>query len=159
MAKCQLLLVMVGVVSYSIAKGLSCFSENKLGDYIASPIVSAVDDSTIPGEWGSIDIDDEGNLGSKRLLIKNGKLNDYMIDDLNGRRMERNGNGACRRQNYRFIPTSRMSNTYICNGKSTPEEIITVVLLIQLLVNSTSVVLKLISLEMVKSLNQLKVQP
>lgn len=108
----------------AVAKGLSCFSENKIGDYIASPIVSAVDDSTIPGEWGSIDIDDEGNLGSKRLLIKNGKLNDYMIDDLNGRRMERNGNGACRRQNYRFIPTSRMSNTYICNGKSTPEEII-----------------------------------
>ena len=108
----------------AVAKGLSCFSENKIGDYIASPIVSAVDDSTMPGEWGSIDIDDEGNPGTKRLLIKNGKLNDYMIDDLNGRRMDRQGNGACRRQNYRYIPTSRMSNTYICNGKSTPEEII-----------------------------------
>ena len=108
----------------AVAKGLSCFSNNKIGDYIASPVVSAVDDSTIPSEWGSIDIDDEGNLGSKRLLIKNGKLNDYMIDDLNGRRMNRNGNGACRRQNYRYVPTSRMSNTYICNGKSTPEEII-----------------------------------
>ena len=47
-----------------------------------------------------------------------------MIDDLNGRRMNREGNGACRRQNYRYVPTSRMSNTYICNGKSTPEEII-----------------------------------
>ena len=110
--------------SSAVAKGLSCFSNNKIGDFIASPIVSAVDDSTMPGEWGSIDIDDEGNPGTKRLLIKNGKLNDYMIDDLNGRRMNRNGNGACRRQNYRFIPTSRMSNTYICNGKSTPEEII-----------------------------------
>ena len=110
--------------SSAVAKGLSCFSGNKIGDYIASPIVSAVDDSTMPGEWGSIDIDDEGNPGTKRLLIKNGKLNDYMIDDLNGRRMGREGNGACRRQNYRFCPTSRMSNTYICNGKSTPEEII-----------------------------------
>ena len=108
----------------AVAKGLSCFSQNKIGDYIASPIVSAVDDSTMPGEWGSIDIDDEGNPGTKRLLIKNGKLNDYMIDDLNGRRMGREGNGACRRQNYRYCPTSRMSNTYICNGKSTPEEII-----------------------------------
>ena len=108
----------------AIAKGLSCFSQNKIGDMIASPIVSAVDDSTMPGEWGSIDIDDEGNPGTKRLLIKNGKLNDYMIDDLNGRRMGRQGNGACRRQNYRYCPTSRMSNTYICNGKSTPEEII-----------------------------------
>ncbi len=110
--------------SSSVAKGLSCFSNNKIGDYIASPVVSAVDDSTMPNEWGSIDIDDEGNPGSKRLLIKNGKLNDYMIDDLNGRRMGKTGNGACRRQNYRYCPTSRMSNTYICNGKSTPEEII-----------------------------------
>ena len=93
--------------SSAVAKGISCFSNNKIGDYIASPIVSAVDDSTIPSEWGSIDIDDEGNLGSKRLLIKNGRLNDYMIDDLNGRRMDRQGNGACRRQNYRYIPTSR----------------------------------------------------
>ena len=108
----------------AIAKGLSCFSKNKIGDMIASPIVSAVDDSTIPAQWGSIDIDDEGNLGSKRLLIKNGKLNDFMIDDFNGRRMGREGNGACRRQNYRYVPTSRMSNTYICNGKSTPEEVI-----------------------------------
>ena len=108
----------------AVAKGLSCFSNNKIGDYVASPVVSAVDDSTIPSQWGSIDIDDEGNPGTKRLLIKNGKLNDYMIDDLNGRRMNREGNGACRRQNYRFIPTSRMSNTYICNGKNTPEEVI-----------------------------------
>ena len=108
----------------ALMKILTFFSENKLGDYIASPIVSAVDDSTIPGEWGSIDIDDEGNPGTKRLLIKNGKLVNYMIDDYNGRRMNREGNGACRRQNYRYCPTSRMSNTYICNGKSTPEEII-----------------------------------
>ena len=108
----------------AVAKGISCFSENNIGDYIASPIVSAIDDSTMPSEWGSIDIDDEGNPGTKRLLIKNGKLNDYMVDDLNGRRMNREGNGACRRQNYRYVPTSRMSNTYICNGKSTPEEII-----------------------------------
>ena len=90
----------------------------------ASPIVSAVDDSTIPNAWGSIDIDDEGNPGEKRLLIKNGKLVNFMIDDFNGRRMNREGNGSCRRQNYKYCPTSRMSNTYICNGKNTPEEII-----------------------------------
>ncbi len=107
----------------AISKGLSCFC-GKEGELIASPLVSAVDDSTIPNGWGSIDIDDEGNLGEKRLLIKNGKLVNFMIDDFNGRRMNRQGNGACRRQNYRYCPTSRMSNTYICNGKSTPEEII-----------------------------------
>ncbi len=107
----------------AISRGLSCFT-GKDGDMIASPVVSAVDDSTIPNGWGAIDIDDEGNLGEKRLLIKNGKLVNYMIDDYNGRRMNKGGNGACRRQNYKYCPTSRMSNTYICNGKSTPEEII-----------------------------------
>lgn len=107
----------------AVSRNLSCFN-GKLGEYVASPLVSAVDDSTIPQAWGSIDIDDEGNLGTKRVLIKDGILKDYMIDDFNGRRMNREGNGACRRQNYRFCPTSRMSNTYICNGKSTKEEII-----------------------------------
>ena len=107
----------------AVSKGLSPFA-GKIGQKIASDVVSAVDDSTIPGAWGSIDIDDEGNPGEKRLLIKNGILNDYMIDDFNGRRINRQGNGACRRQNYRYCPTSRMSNTYICNGKSTKEEII-----------------------------------
>ena len=107
----------------AVGKGLSVFA-GKIGEQIASPVVSAVDDSTIPQEWGSIDIDDEGNPGTKRQLIKNGILTDYMIDDFNGRRMGREGNGACRRQNYKYCPTSRMSNTYIENGKSTPEEII-----------------------------------
>lgn len=107
----------------AVAKGLSVFA-GKEGEMIASKIVSAVDDSTIPGSWGSIDIDDEGNLGQKRILIKNGKLNCYMIDDFNGRRMNKEGNGASRRQNYSYCPTSRMSNTYICNGKSKKEDII-----------------------------------
>ena len=107
----------------ALAKGLSCFAGQD-GKQVASKLVSAVDDSTMPQAWGSIDIDDEGNLGTKRLLIKDGILQDYMIDDFNGRRMGREGNGACRRENYRYCPTSRMSNTYICNGKSTKEEII-----------------------------------
>ncbi len=107
----------------AVSKGLSCFA-GKMGEMIASPIVTAVDDSTIPHAWGSIDYDDEGIKGEKRILIKNGKLTKYMIDSFNGRRMNEKGNGACRRQSFRFEPTSRMSNTYIANGKSTPEEII-----------------------------------
>lgn len=107
----------------AVSRDLSPFA-GKVGEKVASDVVSAYDDSTIPGAWGSIDIDDEGNLGEKRLLIKDGVLQNYMIDDYNGRRMNREGNGACRRQNYRYCPTSRMSNTYIANGKSTPEEII-----------------------------------
>ncbi|MBO5577944.1 MAG: TldD/PmbA family protein [Bacilli bacterium] len=107
----------------AVSKGLS-YATGKEGQMIASPLVTAVDDSTIPNEWGSIDIDDEGNPGTKRILIKDGVLKDFMIDDFNGRRMNREGNGSCRRQNYKYCPTSRMSNTYIDNGKSTPEEII-----------------------------------
>ena len=107
----------------SVSKNLSVFS-GKIGQQIASPILSAVDDGTIPNEWGSNNIDDEGNKTEKTLLIENGILKDYLIDDFNGRRMGRKGNGACRRQSYKYEPTSRMSNTYICAGKSTPEEII-----------------------------------
>lgn len=107
----------------SVSKNLSVFS-GKLGEQIASPILSAVDDGTISNEWGTNNIDDEGNKTQKTLLIENGILKDYLIDDFNGRRMNRKGNGACRRQSYKYEPTSRMSNTYICAGKSTPEEII-----------------------------------
>ena len=107
----------------SVSKNLSVFS-NMLGKQIASSIVSAVDDGTIPNGWGSNNIDDEGNPTQKTLLIENGILKNYLIDDFNGRRMGMKGNGACRRQSYKYEPTSRMSNTYICNGKSTPEEII-----------------------------------
>ena len=107
----------------SVSKNLSVFS-GKIGQQIASPILSAVDDGTIANEWGTNNIDDEGNKTEKTLLIENGILKDYLIDDFNGRRMNRKGNGACRRQSYKYEPTSRMSNTYICAGKSTPEEII-----------------------------------
>ena len=107
----------------AVSKNLSVFS-GKIGHQIASPILSAIDDGTIPNGWGSNNIDDEGNKTEKTLLIENGILKDYLIDDFNGRRMNRKGNGACRRQSYKYEPTSRMSNTYICAGKSTPEEII-----------------------------------
>ena len=107
----------------SVSKGLSCFS-GKVGQKIASSIVTAIDDSTMPNAWGSIDYDDEGIKGTKRVLIKNGILMGYMVDEFNGRRMNTKPNGACRRQSFRYEPTSRMSNTYIANGKSTKEETI-----------------------------------
>jgi TldD protein len=107
----------------AVSKNLSVFS-GKLGQQIASPILSAVDDGSIPNEWGSNNIDDEGNPTQKTVLIENGILKNYLIDDFNGRRMGMKGNGACRRQSFQYEPTSRMSNTYICAGKSSPEEII-----------------------------------
>lgn len=107
----------------SVSKNLSVFA-NKIGQQIASPLVSAIDDGTIKNGWGSNNIDDEGNPTQKTVLIENGILKNYLIDDFNGRRMGLKGNGACRRQSYKYEPTSRMSNTFICNGNSTPEEII-----------------------------------
>lgn len=107
----------------SVSRNLSVFA-GKEGQQIASTIVNAVDDGTLSNEWGSNNIDDEGNPTHRNVLIENGILKNYLIDDFNGRRMNKKGNGACRRQSYKYEPTSRMSNTYILPGKSTPEEII-----------------------------------
>lgn len=112
-----------GLEATSVATGSSVFA-NKEGKKIASDIVSAVDDATIPNAWGSINIDDEGTPTKRKVLIENGILKNYMIDKFNGRRMGKDSNGSARRQNYMYIPTSRMSNTMILNGKSTEEEII-----------------------------------
>ena len=107
----------------SVSKNLSVFS-NKIGTQIASSVVSAVDDGTILGAWGSGNVDDEGNPTHRTLLIENGILKSYLVDGFNGRRMNTEENGASRRQSYKYEPTSRMSNTFILPGKSTPEEII-----------------------------------
>lgn len=107
----------------SVAKGLSVFS-NKVGEQIASNIVTLVDDGSITNSWGSLGVDDEGKRTQKNILIENGILKSYMVDKLNGRRMGVEPTASGRRQNYRFAPTSRMTNTYIDNGSSTREEII-----------------------------------
>lgn len=107
----------------SVAKGLSVFTGKK-GTKIASDIVTAIDDGTINNEWGSLNCDDEGNPTRCNVLIKNGILNSYMIDDRNARKMKMASTGNSRRQNYRFSPTSRMTNTFIANGNSTFDEII-----------------------------------
>lgn len=107
----------------SVAKGNSVFA-NKLGEQIASTKVTAIDDGTIANAWGSLNIDDEGNKTKKNILIENGILKGYMIDKLNGRRMNMEATGSSRRQSYKYQPTSRMTNTYIANGTDNPEDII-----------------------------------
>ncbi|MFA5421349.1 MAG: TldD/PmbA family protein [Bacilli bacterium] len=107
----------------SVAKKISVFSDS-LGKQIAAPIVTAIDDGTIPNAWGSNNIDDEGNKTQRNVLIKDGVCTSFLVDSFNARRMGAKANGVCRRESYRYEPTSRMSNTYIENGKSTPEEII-----------------------------------
>ncbi len=96
----------------------------KLGQQIANPKVTAVDDGTIPNAWGSINIDDEGTPSKRNVLIENGILKSYLIDKLNGRRMGMESTGSSRRQGYTFAPTSRMTNTFIENGPDKNEDII-----------------------------------
>lgn len=107
----------------SVAIGASVFC-GKLGEKIASDVVTAIDDGTIHNEWGSTNVDDEGNPTQKNVLIENGILKGYMVDARNGRRMGMCPTGNTRRESYRYSPTSRMTNTYIANGTSTFEEII-----------------------------------
>ena len=96
----------------------------KLGQQIANPKVTAIDDGTIPGAWGSVNIDDEGTPTTRNVLIENGILKNYMIDRLGSRRMGMPMTGAGRRQNYLYEPTSRMTNTFIDNGPDKNEDII-----------------------------------
>jgi len=107
----------------SVAKGTSEFS-GKLGERIASPLVTLIDDGSLANEWGSLAIDDEGIPTRKNILIENGILRGYLVDRLNGRRMGMAPTGSARRKNYRFAPQARMTNTYIANGTSTRDEII-----------------------------------
>lgn len=107
----------------AVAKGHSVFS-GKLGQQIASPIVTAIDDGTLTNLWGSAGMDDEGTPTRKNVLIENGILKGYMIDKLNGRRMGMEPTGSSRRESYKYAPTSRMTNTFIAAGKSTTDEII-----------------------------------
>ena len=112
-----------GLEATSVAKGNSVFA-GKIGEMIASPVISAVDDGTIPNEWGTINIDDEGTPSRRNLLIENGILKGYMVDKLNGRRMGMKSTGSGRRESYKYAPTSRMTNTFILNGKSSLDEMI-----------------------------------
>lgn len=112
-----------GLEATSVAKGLSVFA-GKIGEQVASNLVSAVDDGTLPNEWGSSNIDDEGASTQRNLLIENGILKGYMVDKLNGRRMGVESTGNARRESYKYAPTSRMTNTFILNGTSSLEEML-----------------------------------
>ena len=96
----------------------------KLGQQIANPKVTAIDDGTIPNAWGSVGIDDEGQPATRNVLIENGILKNYMVDRLGSRRMGMPMTGCGRRENYTFEPTSRMTNTFIDNGPDKNEDII-----------------------------------
>ena len=96
----------------------------KLGQKIANEKVTAIDDGTIAGAWGSVNIDDEGHPTQRNVLIENGVLKNYMVDRLGSRRMGMPMTGNGRKQDYTFEATSRMTNTFIDNGPDKNEDII-----------------------------------
>lgn len=110
-----------GLEATQIAPGVSAFT-NDLNTKIASDNVTLIDDGTIPNAWGSNIIDDEGNETKKNILIENGVLKNFLIDDFNSKQMKLPSNGCGRRQNYNYAPTSRMSNTYLKPGTDTVED-------------------------------------
>lgn len=112
-----------GLEATAIARNASVFA-GKLGHKIASSIVTAVDDGTIQNAWGSANIDDECTPTRKNILIENGILKSYLIDKLNGKKMNMDTTGSARRESYKYAPTSRMTNTYIAAGNTKPADII-----------------------------------
>ena len=107
----------------SVAPGNSEFA-GRLGQKIASDKVTAIDDGTLPNEWGSENIDDEGVEPTRLTLIEKGVLKNYMIDRLNSRKMGMPVTGSGRRQGYMYAPTSRMRNTFIAAGEDSDSEMI-----------------------------------
>ena len=104
-------------------KGSSAFS-GRLGQAVASPLCTIVDDGTLSGRRGSLSVDDEGTPTQCTTLIENGILRGYMQDKLNARLMGMALTGNGRRESYAHLPMPRMTNTYMLGGDSDPQEII-----------------------------------
>lgn len=104
-------------------EGLSVYS-GKLGEKVASPLITVIDDPTIEGLYGSYLVDDEGVAAKKTILIENGILKDFLYDRFTALKFGKSSNGHGRRQSYRYVPLPRMSNTFIQKGPHKAEEIL-----------------------------------
>jgi TldD protein len=112
-----------GLEADLVNKGASVFA-GRLGEQVASPLVTLVDDGTMGGEWGCFAIDDEGRPAQRNVLIQDGVLVDYMWDALRARAEGRASSGNGRRQSYQHLPMVRMTNTYLLGGESDPDDIV-----------------------------------
>jgi TldD protein len=104
-------------------KGSSAFS-GRIGERVASPLCTVVDDGTLPNRRGSLNVDDEGTPSQQTVLIENGILKGYMQDKLNASLMGQASTGNGRRESYAHLPMPRMTNTYMTAGEHDPQEII-----------------------------------
>lgn len=112
-----------GLEADHVAKGASVYA-GKTGELVASPLVTVVDDGTMAGEWGTISLDDEGHPTQRNTLIQDGVLTDYMWDFLRSRKEGRAPSGNGRRQSYMHLPMVRMTNTFVLDGDSDPDDIL-----------------------------------
>ena len=112
-----------GLEADAILKQASVYA-GQVGQQVASPLVTLVDDGTVLGEWGYLALDDEGRPGARNVLIENGVLTDYMWDYLRARKEGRISSGNGRRQSYQHLPMVRMTNTYLLAGESDADEIV-----------------------------------
>jgi TldD protein len=112
-----------GLEADHIVKNSSVYA-GRLGDQVASPLVTLVDDGTMGPNWGSYAIDDEGRPARRNVLIDCGTLVDYMWDGLSGKRGNHTSSGNGRRESFRHLPMVRMTNTYLLPGEDDPEEIV-----------------------------------
>src|SRR6266403_1018722 len=104
-------------------KGTSAFS-NRIGEQVASPLCTVVDDGTIRNRRGSLNLDDEGSVTQRNVLIENGILRGYLQDKLSSRIMKTPQTGSGRRESYAHIPMPRMTNSFMLAGESDPADII-----------------------------------
>ena len=112
-----------GLEADFIAKEYSVFT-GKLGQQVASPLVTLVDDGTTGHEWGALAVDDEGHPTSRNVLIENGVLTDYMWDWARAKKESKPLSANGRRQSYQHLPMVRMTNTFLLNGEEDPGEIV-----------------------------------
>ena len=112
-----------GLEADLVAKSASVFA-GRIGETVAAPMVTLIDDGTMAGEWGHYGIDDEGKPAARNVLIADGVLTDYMWDRLRSRKEGRASSGNGRRQSYQHLPMVRMTNTYIDNGDADPDDIV-----------------------------------
>jgi TldD protein len=112
-----------GLETTSVAKNASVFC-GKMDQKIAHESVTAIDDGTRDGDYGSLQIDDEGEPTQNTTLIEKGVLKSYIVDKMGARKTGYKITGSGRRQDYRFAPTSRMRNTYIAAGEHSFEDLI-----------------------------------
>ena len=104
-------------------KGVSAFS-GRIGEQVASPLCTVVDDGTMDSRRGSLNVDDEGVMTQQNVLIENGILRGYLTDKLSQRITGTKSTGSGRRESYQHIPMPRMTNTFMLGGESDPQEII-----------------------------------